>query len=738
MTLTPWVCPLLLLAIVTACHARPLVEEEFDGSVATQLLRPSVISCSTAGNYSDGSPYHLNLYRLLSDIPMAVDSNGFFNGTFGTAGDEALGLFMCYAGDTNAECQDCLERAPDGIMKLCPHSRTVRAVYNSCSLQYSNESFFSVADLSVVDMVDLSITPQVDQTPYKRWNNRDQSWYGGGLLVGYVVDKVGLSQTRLKLIHRLTVKASQAAARIAEGTQPFTDTQWVRAVVQCTRDLPPSECTRCLSYYTDQLPRLFPNNSGGAIKGSSCYLRYAIFTDKPRAVRVQLERYQYSEKYEKEMAESKSYHEREMAKDRRERRRKVAIIASLVTVSVVLVVCLIVVLVQFLRYRWRKWVAAARVAMRSYLEKLAKLMAYYRRKRVYQDELEQGTGPRRFTYNELAAATDAFSSRNKLGEGGFGCVYRGFLKDTNLHIAVKKVSKSSRQGWKEFVAEVRIISRLRHRNLVQLLGWFNGGDESGDEGDLLLVYELMPNGSLDTHLYKQNHLLPWTVRYEVVLGLGSALMYLHQDTEQCVVHRDIKPSNIMLDVSFNAKLGDFGLARFVCEGRGSLTTDAAGTFGYMDPKCVFSGRASMESDVYSFGVVLLEIACGRKPAVARDNDEGVVIHLVQWVWEAYGQGAILEAADVRLDHNFVEKEMERVMMVGLWCGHPDPGLRPSIRQAVSALRLETTLPSLPEKMSVPAYMRPPLADDSFGSPGTTGGISSGDASATNSTRNKVE
>ncbi|KAK1626582.1 hypothetical protein QYE76_000897 [Lolium multiflorum] len=700
MALTPWVCLLLTLAIAPACHARPLVEEDFDGSVATQPLRPSVISCSTAGNYSDGSPYHVNLYRLLSNIPMAVNINGFFNGTFGAAGDEAFGLFMCYAGNTDAECQDCLERAPDGIMKLCPHSRTV------------------------------------ERTPYQPWNNRapDQTWYGGGLFVGYVLDKVGLSQTRRKLIDRLTVKASHAAARIAEGTEPFTDTQWVRAVVQCTRDLPPSECTHCLSYYTDQLPRLFPNNSGGAIKGSSCYLRYAIFADKPRAVQVQLERYQYSEKYEKEMAERKSYYEKEMAEDRREQRRKVAIIASLVTVSVVLVVCLIVVLVRFLRYRWRKWVAAARVAMRSYLEKLAKLMAYYRRKRVYQDDLEQGTGPRRFTYNELVAATDAFSSRNKLGEGGFGCVYRGFLKDMNLHIAVKKVSKSSRQGWKEFVAEVRIISRLRHRNLVQLLGWFNGGDE----GDLLLVYELMPNGSLDTHLYKPDHLLPWTVRYEVVLGLGSALMYLHQDTEQCVVHRDVKPSNIMLDVSFNAKLGDFGLARFVCEGRGSLTTDAAGTLGYMDPKCMFSGRASMESDVYSFGVVLLEIACCRRPAVARDDDEGAVIHLLQWVWEAYGQGAILEAADVQLDGKFVEQEMERVMVVGLWCGHPDPVLRPSIRQAVSVLRLETPLPSLPAKMPVPAYMRPPLADDSFGSPGTTGGISSGDASTTHSTRNKVE
>ena len=139
---------------------------------------------------------------------------------------------------------------------------------------------------------------------------------------------------------------------------------------------------------------------------------------------------------------------------------------------------------------------------------------------------------------------------NKLGEGGFGTVYRGFLHDTNLHIAVKKVSKTSRQGWKEFVSEVKIISRLRHRNLVPLVGWFYGGDDDG----LLLVYELMPNGSLDAHLYKLDQLLPWAVRYQVALGVGSALMYLHQDTEERVLHRDIKPSNVMLDSSFNAKL----------------------------------------------------------------------------------------------------------------------------------------------------------------------------------------
>jgi serine/threonine protein kinase len=375
--------------------------------------------------------------------------------------------------------------------------------------------------------------------------------------------------------------------------------------------------------------------------------------------------------------------------------------------------------------------SAAKVFTRLALPKEA---AYFRDERVYQDELEQGTGPRRFTYDELTAATNGFSSRNKLGEGGFGCVYRGFLNDANLHIAVKKVSKSSRQGWKEFASEVRIISRLRHRNLVQLLGWFNGGDDD----DLLLVYELMHNGSLDAHLYKLDHLVPWTVRYEVALGLGSALLYLHQEMEQCVVHRDIKPSNIMLDRSFSAKLGDFGLARFVCDGRGSLTTGAAGTLGYMDPKCVFSGTASVESDVYSFGVVLLEIACCRKPAVAQDNDDGAVIHLLQWVWESYGEGAILKAADTRLDGKFPEKEMECVMVVGLWCGHPDPSQRPSIRQAVSVLRLEAPLPSLPTKMPVAAYMVQPPADYSFGSSGTTGGGGSGDASTTHSARSKVE
>ncbi|KAE8795214.1 Lectin-domain containing receptor kinase A4.2 [Hordeum vulgare] len=210
----------------------------------------------------------------------------------------------------------------------------------------------------------------------------------------------------------------------------------------------------------------------------------------------------------------------------------------------------------------------------------------------------------------------------------------------NHEVAVKRVSETSRQGWKEFVSEVRIISRLRHRNLVQLIGWCHGGDE------LLLVYELMHNGSLDTHLYRSDYVFTWPVRYETVLGVGSALLYLHQDTEQRVVHRDIKPSNIMLDTSFTAKLGDFGLARLINDGRRSHTTGIAGTMGYIDPESVLAGTASVESDVYSFGVVLLEVASGQRPALVQE--EGDVIHLVQWVWELYGRGLILDAADKRL------------------------------------------------------------------------------------------
>ncbi|XP_061370851.1 L-type lectin-domain containing receptor kinase IX.1-like [Gastrolobium bilobum] len=316
------------------------------------------------------------------------------------------------------------------------------------------------------------------------------------------------------------------------------------------------------------------------------------------------------------------------------------------------------------------------------------------------DDFERGTGPKKFSYDELVRATNNFAEEQKLGQGGFGGVYKGFIRELDDYVAVKRVSRGSRQGVKEYASEVKIISQLRHRNLVQLLGWCH------KKNDLLLVYEFMSNGSLDSHLFGGKNLLTWAARYHIAAGLASALLYLHEEWEQCVIHRDIKSSNVMLDSNFNTKLGDFGLARLVDHEKGSQTTILAGTLGYMAPESATRGKASRESDVYSFGVVALEIACGRKPIELKAREEQIL--MVEWVWELYGMGNLLEAADPRLCGDFDEQEMERLMIVGLWCAHPDFILRPTIRQAVHVLNFEAPLPNLPSKMPKPTFIVPSI------------------------------
>ncbi|KAI3435129.1 Protein kinase domain-containing protein [Psidium guajava] len=311
------------------------------------------------------------------------------------------------------------------------------------------------------------------------------------------------------------------------------------------------------------------------------------------------------------------------------------------------------------------------------------------------DELERGAGPRRFTYADLVSATNNFAEERKLGQGGFGAVYRGYLVGLDAAVAVKRISRGSKQGKKEFITEVKVISSLRHRNLVQLIGWCHEGNE------FLLAYEFMPNGSLDRHLFGKKSPLNWAARYKISVGLASALLYLHEEWEQCVVHRDIKSSNVMLDLGFNVKLGDFGLARLMDHELGPQTTGLAGTFGYLAPEYVSTGRASKESDVYSFGVVMLEIARGRRSVDPMEPSSEM--SLAEWVWHLYGKGRVVEAADERLREDFGGKQVECLLLVGLWCAHPDRSLRPSIRQALQVLNFEATVPVLPNKMPIAVY-----------------------------------
>ncbi|KAL9690789.1 hypothetical protein QQ045_011199 [Rhodiola kirilowii] len=304
-------------------------------------------------------------------------------------------------------------------------------------------------------------------------------------------------------------------------------------------------------------------------------------------------------------------------------------------------------------------------------------------------DFENGTGPKRYSYKALQRATAKFDEKNKLGEGGFGGVYKGLVDGTTV-VAIKRASKGSNQGVKEYASEVRVISKLRHRNLVKLLGWCHERDE------MLLVYEFMPNGSLDTHLFKSEIALTWASRFKIARGLAKALLYLHEGCDQYVVHRDIKSSNVMLDSDFNAKLGDFGLARLVDHQEISETTVLAGTRGYIDPESVITGRITKQSDVYSFGVLALEISCGRKPIdhQAPENE----VSLVDWVYDLNREGKLLDAVDPRLEKDYNEAELKCLLLVGLWCAQPTQVSRPEIGQASSVLHFEAPLPTLPDRV----------------------------------------
>jgi serine/threonine protein kinase len=314
-----------------------------------------------------------------------------------------------------------------------------------------------------------------------------------------------------------------------------------------------------------------------------------------------------------------------------------------------------------------------------------------KRKRKYAELLEDWElqyGPHRFKFKDLYIATKGFRDKEILGAGGFGRVYRGTLPTSKIEIAVKRVSHESRQGMKEFVAEIVSIGRLRHRNLVPLLGYCRRKEE------LLLVYDYMPNGSLDKYLFDQPMVtLNWSQRFRVIKGVASGLVYLHEEWEQVVIHRDVKASNVLLDGELNARLGDFGLARLYDHGTAPQTTHAVGTLGYLAPEHSRSGKATTGTDVFAFGAFLLEVSCGRRPIERRGATEDDVL-LLDWVFTHWNRGEILVARDVRLGANYVAEEVELVLKLGLLCSHSEPTARPSMRQVVQILEGDFPLPEL--------------------------------------------
>ncbi|KAI8560573.1 hypothetical protein RHMOL_Rhmol04G0268100 [Rhododendron molle] len=315
---------------------------------------------------------------------------------------------------------------------------------------------------------------------------------------------------------------------------------------------------------------------------------------------------------------------------------------------------------------------------------------YVGRKRKFAEVLEDWEldyGPHRFKYKDLYIATKGFREKGLLGSGGFGRVYRGILPTSKIEVAVKRVSHESRQGMKEFVAEIVSIGRMRHRNLVQLLGYCRR------KGELLLVYDYMPSGSLDKLLYDQpSCTLNWQQRFRVIRGVAAGLFYLHEGWEQVVIHRDVKASNVLLDGELNGRLGDFGLARLYDHGTDPQTTHVVGTLGYLAPEHTRTGKATTSTDVYAFGAFLLEVVCGRRPIEPRAAAEDLV--LVDWVFSFWNIGEVLRTVDPKLGSEYVVEEVELVLKLGLLCSHSEPVARPNMRQVVQYLEGDIPLPEL--------------------------------------------
>ncbi|XP_056173826.1 L-type lectin-domain containing receptor kinase IX.2-like isoform X2 [Syzygium oleosum] len=311
------------------------------------------------------------------------------------------------------------------------------------------------------------------------------------------------------------------------------------------------------------------------------------------------------------------------------------------------------------------------------------------------EEFEKLSGLKKFSYEELIIAT---ADGKILGKGGFGIVYEGHIGDARTRVAVKIINSDSRQGLEEYKSEVMTLSQLRHKNLVRLLGYCHEANK------FVLVYQFIGGGSLEDHLFKGRPLLTWERRYNIALGLALALHYLHKQCYQCVIHRDIKSSNVMLDEEFEAKLGDFGLAKLVDHTRDPNTTQVKGTPGYLSPEYLRTGKASKESNIYSFGVVLLEIVCGRRVFDPELVEQG--LGLVQWVWKRCGCESwwgrrfwnFLLPVDERLGKDFDKKQVEALIILGLWCAHPIASSRPSIEEVMAVLNSTTKPPKLPSKM----------------------------------------
>ncbi|KAI5411019.1 hypothetical protein KIW84_056248 [Lathyrus oleraceus] len=525
--------------------------------------------CQNSTEQSLTTTYKSNLKKVLSLLSSdAIVSKGYNHTSIGAnTVDGVYGLYDCRGDVTGSFCQFCVSTAASDILQHCPNRPSAVIWYNFCILRYSNHNFFAK----------LTTTPSWHILGSKNINNPQEVEKG--------------EDNMQSLIKEATMESGKLYAM---GEFNLSDEKRY-GLVQCSRDLSENECNQCLEAMLDKVPKCCGTKIGWQVLAPSCLIKYDDFIF-----------YQLISQTSSPLHDS--------AKQGGSSSKSNTLIITIVVVLVV-ALALMSLCIYFL---WRRYHSNKDGLM-------SKTITISHHVDIHRENSLHGDLPI-VPLNWIRQSTNNFSELCKLGEGGFGPVYKGNLVN-GIEVAIKRLSITSGQGSEEFKNEVIFIAKLQHRNLVRLLGCCI------EDNEKLLVYEYMPNSSLDFHLFdeEKRKVLDWKLRMNIINGIAKGLLYLHEDSRLRVIHRDLKVSNVLLDQEMNPKISDFGLARsFEKDQSQENTRRVMGTYGYMSPEYAMEGLYSVKSDVFSFGVLLLEIVCGKRNSgfYLADHGQSLLIYVI--------------------------------------------------------------------------------------------------------------
>ncbi|CAN1124104.1 Cysteine-rich receptor-like protein kinase 10 [Linum perenne] len=595
------------------------------------------VFCGTNGNYTSGSTYQQNLNLTLSSLVANVSLTGYYTTSNGEIPEAAYGLIQCRAYLSRDGCQSCVDKVVSAAIRLCPYQRKVTRFSGECSLQYADWSFFAEGETSPVMM---KVT------------------YGGGK----PENQSRFSSQLVSLIQDLSLQARDDPYRLATGNISYLSFRPIFAMVECVRDLSGDDCFNCLQSLLKPIPF---DEEAAQVSAISCNARYGttkFFRSSPLPSSLSPP-WSPPPSPPPPLLSPPSPPPRSATSHEKGSQTIVKVVMPVALI--VIAVALVLILIPGTYYCF-----------------------FGRRDRRIKGDDDSSSETLSIPFTVLQEATCKFSDENKLGQGGFGVVYKGKMLD-GKEVAVKRLLTSSSQGLEELKTEVMLVAKLEHTNLVRLLGFCIQGKEK------LLVYEYLPSGSLDHLLFdrRKKSRLNWETRYKIIVGIARGMQYLHEDSRLNIIHRDLKGGNILLDESMNPKISDFGTARLFSGTQSHIITSrVAGTRGYMSPEYVNKGIFSTKSDVYSFGILILEIITGDRISSPRNYS-----NLQSDAWEHWMNGKALNLLDRTLRQQYSGHEVMKCIYIGLLCVQKVAAKRPTMSSIVLMLSSNTSTFSRPSK-----------------------------------------